>query len=83
MIGYNREEIEKMSVIDPGVYEPVQPTTPVRDIIQVTSFVAEGLGFMDIVENMKKTPRTVMRLFLDIPSLPRPKDFDKYVNQQL
>lgn len=77
MIGYDKDYIEGLSKIDPSVYEPVLPGTESTLIIWISSLVAEGQGFMEIAKSMNRNPRLLLNVFLEMPSLPRPEDFDE------
>lgn len=81
MIGYDKEKISELDEIKPDVYEPVQPKPLIRDIIQITSLVSENRSFKEIAKLTGKTQISLKKEFQEMPSLPRPYDIKKYIDE--
>lgn len=77
MIGYNRKEISKLEPLDKNVMEPVLPGPLSRKIIMIISLVAGGKSFKEIAQLLGVQELTLKRDFLEMPSLPRPHDWNE------
>lgn len=80
MIGYQPEEVSSWDKIPENEMEPLKVTPLTKEIIEITSLVAQGLSFEEVAEEVNLTDKYLLKQFESMPSLPRPYDIKKYLD---
>lgn len=77
MIGYNKKEIFELEQLDSKDFEPILPDSLTKKIIMIISLVNEKYSFSEIAKELKMKEISLKRNFLEMPTLPRPFDWNK------
>ena len=80
MVGYQSDEVEQLEKIPEEEMEPLKVNPLTKEIIEITSLVSQGLSFKEIVDEVDLTEAYLLKQFINMPSLPRPYDIAKYLD---